>query len=102
MIAKFLSVFTGCLAVLCLAHPAKAVDQLPLPDPVIVTASAEIKEFSAKSSQLSSASICSDILNKTAIHNNNEKIRAIKAYRQCRADHALGQLAVWRWQGDSN
>ena len=102
MIAKFFSVFTGCLAVLCLAHPAKAVDQLPLPDPNIVTASAEIKEFSPKFSQSVAANICDDILNKTAIYNSNERIKAIKAYRQCRADHALAQLAVWRWQEDSN
>lgn len=100
MIAKFLSVFTGCLAVLCISSPAKAIDQLPLPNPNIVTASAEIKEFSTKAVQFSSANNCAEILAKSS--NNNERIKAIKAYRQCRADHALAQLAVWRWQDDSN
>lgn len=100
MIAKFLSVFTGCLAVLCISAPAKAVDQLPLPNPNIVTASAEINEFSARTTPASSANVCADRLVKNS--NNDERIKAIKAYRQCRANHALAQLAVWRWQDDSN
>lgn len=101
MIIKSLLTTLGVLAVFCLPHPAQAVDQLPLPNAGVTPVQAEIFEFASADARPAVKDPCSRFLNTTVIP-NDEKIRAIKAYRQCRAEYALQELAVWRWQGEMN
>lgn len=103
MTARYLTaLITGVLTVLLLSPSAYAVDQLPLPNPGISPVSADIIEFASNTLPQSSAGICAHILKSDENYQSDEKVKAIKAYRQCRAEHALQQLAVWRWQDNSN
>lgn len=99
----------GLLGVSLVSGKAFAVDQLPLPNANVSPETAQVMEFaSAETSRTdvvkTANKACDTMLKASAAYNDNssEKIRAIKAFRQCRADHALQQLAVWRWQENLN
>ena len=99
MIIKSWLALAGILTVLSFSSQAHAVDQLPLPEAGVSPVQAEVIEFASVDDHKSSADPCAKILSLPRY--SNEKIRAIKAYRQCRAERALSQLAVWRWQNNN-
>ncbi len=96
MIMKSALALAGILAVFSFTPQAKAIDQLPLPEAGVSPVQAEVVEFASLGDHQKSLDACGRIL--TLPQYNDAKIKAIKAYRQCRAEHALQQLAVWRWQ----
>ncbi len=93
---KSIPALLGILTVFFISPSAHALDQLPLPEAGVSPVQAEVTEFASLDDHKSSPDICGKILIQPAY--NAQKIKAIKAYRQCRAEHALQQLAVWRWQ----
>lgn len=96
MIMKSALALAGILAVFSFSSPARAIDQLPLPEAGVSPVQAEVVEFASLGDHKKSLDACGRIL--TLPQYSDAKIKAIKAYRQCRAEHALQQLAVWRWQ----
>ena len=102
MIIKSPLAMLGVFVLLSAASPAHALDQLPLPEAGVTSAQAEVLEFASANTHPAAIDTCSRLLKAEAARPDNEKIRAIKAYRQCRAEQALQQLSVWRWQGNTN
>lgn len=101
MIAKSLLTLVGALCFLAIPHAAHAVDQLPLPDAEISPPQAEVIAFVNTTIVESSAKVCSSQLksvNAKPDEMTPDKIRALKAYRECRANYALQQLATLQRQ----
>jgi len=101
-----LALFSTSFIVLFSPLTAFAIDQLPLPEAQISPAAGEVVAFVNKDIVDQSAKFCvSHLKGVQSGHKdsmNLEKIRALKAYRQCRADYALGQLAAATRQDNVN
>ncbi len=100
MVSRCLLAVVSIISASFVSHQALALDQLPLPHVAPASIQAQIEEFANASSVSAdtpkpSASACGQYLKQVP---SGEKIRAIKAYRECRSQEALQQLAVWRWQ----
>ena len=100
MIIKSFATQLCVLTVLFVSPAAFALDRLPLPNANVTPVKAEIVEFAQN--DVAPANICAHILKAETSYHKEDKVNAIKAYRQCRADHALQQMAVWKWQNSLN
>ena len=91
---KFYRHIMAMAVAVCLIAPesAHAVEQLPLPEPALEKANIVIAQFAATPSA-PRANECATLLKE-----NYDRIGAIKAYRECRAEAALQQIAAGRWQ----
>jgi hypothetical protein len=96
MVSSRLTACLGLVALAIPAVPASALDQLPLPE-ASRSHRVEVATF-APISASRAALICSELLAGDAALSKPQKIRAIKAYRACRAEKALQQLAVATWE----
>ena len=101
MVLKFVLALAGLFTVLSFSFTAFALDQLPLPDARNSIRQADIIEFVSAEPQKVQHDPCASLL-QTPLETQNGKIQAIKAYRHCRADYTLQQLAVWQFREDFN
>lgn len=83
----------GLLTVVLSAAPAQALDNLPLPKQLLNRAPTEFVSFT-KIQNNTSGKVCSEILREKNIHSPDQRVRAIKEYRQCRSEKVLEQFAA--------